>query len=667
MVGRAIPKLALSLFIATLGFAQHFDVIVVGATTGGVAAAIAAGRQGMKVALIEDSPVLGGIMANGLSRTDGSPAACTGIYEEFRQRCARYYSEKNPDDPVVKDSKPEMLGHRYEPHIADMIFKQMVAEIPGIQVFYRRYAVKVLKVGNRVTGVVTRSTSDAASDRNQMTFSADITIDGTHEGDLLPLAGAEFRLGREPRTPEEPHAGAIYMTHSGDSFGSGKGDNKLQAYAMLLTVKDYGPGADKTIAKPPGYDPKNYAPEQNKDTWWSGAYLPNHKYELNENMDGTDFTEINWGWVNADRGGRHRIWEKYRDLTLGYVYFRQTVMGEKNVGLTEDEFNDNGHFPYGLYVREGRRLVGNYILDERDCVRQPGLQRPPFHRDSIAVGDWAIDSHAVSRDTEGYIYLSMSDRFHVAAPVQAPYGIMVPRTVDGLIVPMAVSSTHIGFQVLRLEPIRTAMGQAAGNAAALCVREKIQPRGVKVDELQKMLTGQGQSLFFYKDVLPTDPHFKAVQQIGMRRIDSGYDDFTFRPSGNATYGDAARYLFNALDLKVTMDVSDMWKIMSWQQGPGAPSRGIQYCTPNHWATYYLMTLYNLSVFDRTVLESLNPDASIPRATFATWIRNLSSKRNLPELERVAARLSGEQSITRGELAELIVQAMAYTATNHQFH
>jgi flavin-dependent dehydrogenase len=229
-------------------FSQQFDVVVVGATTGGVAAAIAAGRQGMKVALIEESPVLGGIMANGLSRTDGSPAACTGIYDEFVRRCGRYYQETLPDDPAIKHAAPSTLGHRYEPHVADLIFKQMVAELPGIQVFYHRYAVKVLKTGNRVTGVVTRDPDD----RNEMTFHATVTIDGTHEGDLLPLAGTEFRVGREPRTAEEPHAGAIYMTHAGDAFGSGEGDGKLQAYAMLLTIQDYGPSADKTLPRPPG-------------------------------------------------------------------------------------------------------------------------------------------------------------------------------------------------------------------------------------------------------------------------------------------------------------------------------------------------------------------------------------------------------------------------------
>jgi len=152
-------------------------------------------------------------------------------------------------------------------------------------------------------------------------------------------------------------------------------------------------------------------------------------------------------------------------------------MGENSLGFTEDEYPENGHFPYYLYVREGRRLVGVHMFNERDCIRVPGFVRPPLQNDSIAVGAWKIDANAVSRDTEGYIFLGFEDRFHIGAPHQAPYGVMVPKEVDGLLVPMAVSSTHIGFQVLRLEPIRVA-GQAAGNAAALSVRQKIQPRQV---------------------------------------------------------------------------------------------------------------------------------------------------------------------------------------------
>jgi hypothetical protein len=622
-------------------------VVVVSGTTGGIGAALAAGRQGMKVALIEESPALGGMVTNGVSDTNlHSPGASSGIFEEFRLRCQKYYEQNFPDDPVMKKFANARLGFRSEPHVADLLFKQMLAEVPSIEVFYKRYVVKVLKTGNRVTGVATRNVNEA----DEITFLAPVTIDGTTEGDLLPLAGAKFRIGREPRSAEEPHAGQIYMTWTGEMFGSGEGDDKLQAFAMLLTIKDYGPNADKTIPKPPGYDPRSYCPEPKEETLYHrGHVLPNFKYEFNENLDGTDATEINQGWVNASRAERRKIWEKYRDYSLGYLYFRQTEMGERNLGLCEDEFTDNGHLPYILYVREGRRLEGVYVFNERDAIRVPGFLRPPLQKDSIAVGDWDIDSHPVSRDTEGYVYLSeTADKFKVSAPCQAPYGILVPKSVDGLLVPMAVSSTHVGFQVLRLEPIRVSLGQAAGNAAALCVKNNLQPRNIPVAELQEMMLEQDCSLFYYKDLSPAHAYFKSVQHLSQAGVVQGYDDFTFRPDRNATKAELAKMVFHGLGLKVKMDYTDLWKVMPWSKNP-------QYCTPYHWATYYLMTLYNMGAISTEDLKKMDPDSPATRGELVRWFATAlaTSPGAHPLLSEEAKKEDGP--ISRGEAASLTVK------------
>ncbi|MEO7143320.1 MAG: FAD-dependent oxidoreductase [Bryobacteraceae bacterium] len=621
---------------------QRTDVIVVSASSAGMGAAIAAGRAGVRVALIEETPVLGGLLANGLSNTDlRSPGGSSGVFEEFRLRSKKYYHEHFPDDPSFQLIPFAREGFRYEPHVADEIFKQMAAEIPSMHVYYRRVVTRVLERGNRVTGVVTED----ADGKNPITFLAPVTIDATQEGDLLPLAGAQFRLGREARSQEEPHAGNIYMTLQGEIFGSGAGDDKIQAYALLITIKDYGPGADKTIAKPPHYDPKNYAPEQPKTTfWYRGGMLPNHKAEVNEMLDGSDavdLADLNRDYINGNRASRHRVWEKYRDYSLGYLYFRQTVMGEKNLGLPDDEFTDNGNVPYILYVREGRRLEGVYMFNERDAIRIPGSARPPLQKDSIAVGDWSIDSHPVSRDTEGYIYLSGSaDRYKIGAPYQAPYGVMVPNKVDGLLVPMAVSATHVGFQVLRLEPIRVSMGQAAGDAAALCVKRGIQPRHVPVAELQRMLLDQGNALYYYTDVPPARADFKAIQRLSQAGAVHGYDDAGFRPDKPATNGDVAKVIFRGLNLKVKMDYSDLWKVMRWHHGS-------QFSTPYHWATYYLMTLYNMGAFNGDTLRTLDPDAPATRAELAAWSA-AAQGRHAP-----AAISNGDAPVTRGELCVYI--------------
>jgi hypothetical protein len=643
---RAFPQEPAAISGATPQMMQY-DVVVVGATSAGIGAALAAGRQGLKVAVIEETPTLGGLLSNGLSNTDlNSPGGSSGIFEEFRLRSQKYYQQNFPDDPVMKTVPYARTGFRYEPHVADMIFKQMVAEVPSIEVFYRRCVVKVLKSHSKVAAVVTQDLHEA----DEITFLAHITIDATHEGDLLPLAGAKFRAGREPRSVEEPHAGQIYMTWMGEMFGSGEGDDKLQAFAMLMTIKDYGPHADKTIPKPAGYDPINYCPERIEDTFWhGGGPLPNAKYEVNEMLDGTDLAEVNQGWLTANRAERRKIWEKYRDYTLGYLYFRQTVMGERNLGLCDDEFPDNEHLPYILYVREGRRLEGIYVFNERDAIRVPGFLRPPLQKDSIGVGDWDIDSHPVARDTEGYCYLnSTADKFRVSAPYQAPYGILVPKDVDGLLVPMAVSATHIGFQVLRLEAIRMGMGQAAGNAAALCLKQNVQPRDLHVEELQEMLLEQGCALFYYKDLNSAHPHFKAIQHLSQAGVVHGYDDFNFRPDQNATRAELAKMLFRGLGLKVKMDYSDLWKIMPW-------CKNSQHSTPYHWATYYLMTLHNMGAFSADVLGKMDPDSPATRAEAVRWAATALAES--PEARQLLSEESKKEDgpLPRGELAELLVK------------
>jgi len=625
---------------------HKFDVIVVGATSAGVGAATAAGRQGMKVALIEETPTLGGMLANGLSNTDlRSPGGSIGIFEEFRLRSKKYYTERFPDDPVMKSVYFAREGFRYEPHVADGIFKQMVSEIPSIRVFYRRVPTGVLRDGNRVRGVMTLDVEDG----NAAEFLAPITIDATHEGDLLPLAGAKFRLGREPRSKEEPHAGQTYMTSTGETFGSGAGDKQIQAYAMLLTIKDYGPGADKTIAEPLGYNPKNYAPLPKAETfWYRSGILPNGKFEVNENLDGTDAVGLNAGYLDGNRSVRRRVWEKYRDYALGYLYFRQTVMGEKNYGLAEDEYPDNHNLPYILYVREGRRLEGVHMFDERDAIRVPGFLRPPLQLDSVAVGDWPIDSHAVSRSDEGYVFLSGdADKYHIMAPHQAPYQIMVPTEIEGLLVPMAVSATHVGFQVLRLEPIRIALGQAAGNAAALCVKHNLQPRQVSVRKLQELLLEQGCALFYYKDLPPTHPHFTPIQRLSLLGVVEGYDDFTFRPDQHATKADVSKVVFRTFGLDVKMDFSQLWTLGSWRRGSDH-----QIFWPSHWATYYLLTLHNMGAFEESP-DKVNPDAPATRREVRKWsaiAAGVDPAEHAPLLPNGAG---DDGPITRGEVCSMV--------------
>src|SRR5579872_5207646 len=193
----------------------------------------------------------------------------------------------------------------------------------------------------------------------------------------------------------------------------------------------------------------------------------------------------------------------------------------------------NGYVPYVLYVRGRRRLESVYIFSEPDAIRVPGFPHPPLQKTSIAVGDWSIDSHPVSRDTEGYIFLhSTSDTYKISAPYQ---GYLRPWYSGVLMASWCPWRFPRHTSVSRcLEPIRVSMGQAAGNAAALCVKRDIQPRDVPPPELQRMLLDEGNALFYYTDVLPANLYFKDTQYLSQAGVVHGFSDFTIRPAQLAT-------------------------------------------------------------------------------------------------------------------------------------
>ncbi len=656
---------------------RQYDVVVVGATASGVGAAIAAGREGLKVALTEESPSLGGLISNGVQNTNlRSLGGSNGIFEEFRLRIFDYYRKTLPNDPIINQgttgdshffplNRPwGRSGLVYEPRVADLVLKKMMGEVPNVEVFYHHYPVRVLKEGNRVTGVVTRSDKDAS----EIEFHAKIVMDSTHEGDLLPMAGAAFRLGREPRTPEEPHAGRIYMTWDGHYFGTGEGDSRLQAYSLFAIAKDYGPGADRTIPKPPGYDPSNYNPV--------GQFrpsLPNRKAVIS-----AELTDLPNQYMAGGRQERKRVFDAFRNHLLGWVYYVQTECGQKNVGLADDEFPDNGNVAYMLYVREGRRLEGAYVFNERDCTKVPGFRRPPLFKDSIAVVDWESDSHQTARDYEGYVHWAPDrrDPYKMYTPSQIPYWVMVPKEVDGLLVPMAVSATHIGFGVLRIDPSRVNMGQAAGVAAAMAIRAGIQPRQISVPELQRRLLAQGQTLFFYTDLYPSHKYFQSIQRLSMAGVTDGNDDFSFRPDEMASYADASQFVFHGLGLEVKVDDwhKDFHKMRHWN--PGNESG-----PPFHWASYFLMTLYKMGAIDEAVALKLKATDLVTRGEVAHWLRTCLRVGDAPATVRVftdvpathpyfrsiealahqglldgarkGARFDPDSRITRGEVCHLV--------------
>jgi len=289
----------------------------------------------------------------------------------------------------------------------------------------------------------------------------------------------------------------------------------------------------------------------------SFAPIPGHKFDVNMNPRPLAFpwVELNLDYPEADWDGREQIIEHIRNVTLGLLYFLQNdpeVSAEhrkmaNEYNLAKDEFIDNTHFPFQIYIREVRRIHGEYTLSERDVTIAAGPARTPIHGDSIAAGEFPIDSFPTRRREPGHEvalegYILMLDEF--TKPYQIPYRIMVPKEVDGLLVPVAASTTHVGFSTIRLEPTWMAMGQAAGVAAHLAIKSDRQPRHVAIDRLQRLLLDDGQVIGYFSDINAAHPAFKAGQYFGAKGF---FADYGLRADEPVTQAAATRWFRIAFD------------------------------------------------------------------------------------------------------------------------
>jgi len=551
---------AACLFITSVEAAsKSFDVVVIGATPGGIASAVAAARLGHSVALVEYRAHVGGLTASGLGKSDITKAdAIGGLWDEFVARVLADYVKTYgaESDQVVKCKK----GYFYEPSVAEKIFNEMIAGEKGIELLLRHRLDEVVRHDKTLTAV--RVTNRDSGDVRELRGT--VFIDGTYEGDLSAYAGAAYRVGRESRDEfDEPHAGVIYMDHVTRALlpgTTGEGDDRLVAYTYRLCLTS-DPAKRILAEKPKDYDRTRYLNYlldlklkrlDSAVKALSIAEIPNQKYDANMKPWplGFPFAEENEGYAEASWEVREQIEEKLRNLTIGLVYFLQNDEEvpaadrelARTYGFPSDEFKDNGNFPWALYVREARRVVGEYTLSERDLTLAAESGRAPVHTDAISAGEFPIDSFPTRKYEPGHEsalegYILMLDRY--TQPYQIPYRVMIPKDVDGLIVPVPCSATHIAFSSVRLEPTWMSLGQAAGVAAHLAIKGNARPRDVDVAKLQHMLVDQKQVLTFYADVPKGHAAFKAFQFLGTKGL---FDTYEARPDEPLTGRDAIDWI-----------------------------------------------------------------------------------------------------------------------------
>jgi hypothetical protein len=492
-----------------------YDVVVYGATASGVAAVVAAARQGARVALVEPGTHLGGMVSGGLGHTDtGKKETIGGLSLEFYKRVGRHYNQP--------------FAWEIEPHVAEDIFKTMVREAK-VDVVYRtrlREHGAVQKKGGRLT---------SATMENGDVFSARVFIDASYEGDLMAQSGVDFTWGREGRDQyDESFAGAreghryaghwfevpvsAYDSHhkllpninSGPRGKAEAADKKVQAYnfRMCLT-KDKG--NQVAIPKPRNYNPHEYellarliaaTVKAKKSVPPLGqliiiSHLPNGKSDINNHgAFSTDYIGRNWDYPTASYKRRAQSWREHADYTAGFFYFLghdPRVPGELRDetlqwGMAKDEFTDTSNWPFQLYVRECRRMVGEYVMVQRDLETE--VSKP----DAIGMGSYNTDSHNVQRyvDEKGNAQ-NEGDVQVPTIPFQIPYRVLLPRRsqCSNLLVPVCASASHIGYGALRLEPVYMIMGEAAGIAATMAAGGQQAVQAVDPGTLAKELKKRG--------------------------------------------------------------------------------------------------------------------------------------------------------------------------------
>lgn len=559
-----------------------YDLVIVGGTPGGICAAVAAARLGSRVLLLERTRHIGGLPANGLGATDIATRGATGgLFREFVGRVrAHYIAKYGADSAQVRDCSD---GYHFEPSVAETVFEAMLTGESKITVLRERQfdaeSANVVKDGERLTGIAVTNRGTKARE----SYRAKVFLDATYEGDLAAAAGAPFETRREGKKEYgEPFAGRIYRRWGVGPLGEGsteEGDDTLQAYNYRLCLTNAA--ANRVpIEKPAAYaraefislaeDVRrgylaHFMPRPGSDVGVvNPVRVPNSKTDTNNHHRSflsTDLPEENWPYPRANWEWRDRFATRLRDYTLGLLYFcqnddalPQAFRDEARAwGLSRDEYADNGHFPRQMYVREGRRITGEYLFTARDAMAPEDIpnayaimedkkppsrdNRAPIHRDSITASHYAIDSHAVRKREPNRVHL---DGFlglaRITKPYQVPYGVIVPKKVDGLLTPVPVSATHLGFGTLRMEPCWMALGQAAGVAAHLSVEKNVAPRRLDVDVLQRALLRQQAVLIYLRDVPAEHPRYESLQRAGCHGCFPGLDA---RPDAPLDAGTAA--------------------------------------------------------------------------------------------------------------------------------
>lgn len=536
-----MTRLALLVAMALAGAGQasppparvSSDICVYGGTAGGVAAAIQAARMGKSVVLIEASKHIGGLTSGGLGFTDsGDKAAVGGIAREFYQRVKKHYDRpeawkygKAEDYKLYRPTEDAMWT--FEPHVAEQVLREMLKEA---------------KVGV-VTGeeldrdlIVFRSDPIKSIEmKSGKMYAAKVFIDATYEGDLMPVAQVSYTVGREPNSKYgetlngvrragnvhnhrftarvdpfvkagDPASGLLFGIDKDPLPKDGEGDHRVQAYCFRMCMSNVKENS-VPFPKPADYDESRY--ELLLRNFEAGDLrfpmkpdmMPNGKTDTNNNHAvSTDYIGRNYKYPDASPEEREKIIKEHESYQKGLMW---TLANHKRVpqkirdemakwGLAKDEFTDNGNWPHQIYVREARRLVSDYVMTELDCRRKRVTPEP------VGMGSYNMDSHNCARyvTSDGSVQNEGDVQVNPGGPYQISYKSIVPKAGEcpNLLVPVCVSSSHIAYGSIRMEPVFMVLGQSAATAACLAIDDQVPVQKVEYAKLKERLLKDKQVL-----------------------------------------------------------------------------------------------------------------------------------------------------------------------------
>lgn len=518
------------------------DIIVYGDASGGVTAAIQATRMGKSAILVSQYGHLGGLTSSGLGWSDiGNDAILGGLSREFYHQLYLHYQKPeawtwqerksfaNTGQGVPGLNEKTGLASTFEPKIAEAVFDTM-AKQAGFRIVKGRIdLVKgVVKDGKRISAI---RLEDGTILRGKM------FIDASYEGDLLPLAGVSYMIGREANSEfgetgngntgisqknqlpngidpylvkGDPASGLLPGVNPDLGGGKGAPDHRLQAFCYRMCLTNH-PENRVTIEKPADYKEADYEllfraiEEGQKNDFYKLSPLPNRKTDSN-NSGGisNDFIGMNygedWNWATLNHVQREKLAAQHRDWQLGMVW---TLQNHPRVpeairkahapwGLAKDEFVKNGNWPYNIYVREARRMRSDFVMTEAHCKNRTPVEDP------VGMGAYALDSHHTQRvvsngmvKNEGDIQVGLGSKTYGIS-----YRALVPKAAEceNLLVPWALSSTHIAFGSIRMEPVFMVLSQSAATAAAMAIDANQAVQQVPYEKLRTRLLADGQAL-----------------------------------------------------------------------------------------------------------------------------------------------------------------------------